>query len=576
MKMQNRYLCIVISVLVMIGLMTGCTSQNSDTKVAETVIIGEDLIYAAAEEGKTSSAIAVKDGMIAYIGDRDGVQEWIGEKTNVIQLDSGMVLPSFFEAHAHGHEGGLAELFEVNLYEADSVEAYQDLIRQFIEERADREFIIGSGWINGYAPAGGFTAALLDEVSTDKPIALISADHHSWWVNTKVLEMAEVTKETQEVPGGVIERDAKGNPSGVFRENANALITAVIPDYTVDELKQGILAYQQEVAGYGITAYWEPMVNLRKNMLQAYRELDDAGALILRVYGGYQLYSDADPLGELDQIAGLMKESRDEDFVLNGVKILVDGVVEGHTAYLLDDYTDTPGERGTLLWDQDLLNETVAKADKMGIIAHIHAIGDGAVKTAVDAYAYAAEKNGTTDSRHAITHLQIVDPVDIDRMGDLHVIAVTNPYWFCKEPGYFYELEVPYLGEERANSEYPMKAFFDAGVVVNMASDYPVTIPSRPLDAIQTGVIRCDRFADPETLQNPEQRVTVEQMLKAATLNGAYGNFTEDIFGTLEVGKSADLVILDRNLFGIEPAEISQTNVLKTMLKGEFIFDLTN
>ena len=190
----------------------------------------------------------------------------------------------------------------------------------------------------------------------------------------------------------------------------------------------------------------------------------------------------------------------------------------------------------------------------------------------IDACEYAFEQNGDRGNRHAITHLQVVDPADIKRMTDLKMVASANAYWFCKEPGYFYELEVPYLGEARANKEYPMKSFFDAGIYVATASDFPVTIPAMPLAAIQTGVTRCDRYSDPETLQNPDERVTVAQMIASTTYNCAYQYFMEEEFGSIEVGKSADLVILDQNLFDIDPVKIGEVTVLRTFLKGDTVF----
>jgi predicted amidohydrolase YtcJ len=280
-------------------------------------------------------------------------------------------------------------------------------------------------------------------------------------------------------------------------------------------------------------------------------------------------------------------------FEVNAIKIFTDGVIEGHTAYMLDDYYDEPG-RGEGPWPQDKLNEVVTKADALGVTVHTHAIGDAAVKQAVDAYEVAEETNGAKGkNRHAITHLQVVDPEDITRMGELGVIAVVNSYWFCREPGYFTELEYPYLGPVtgegkypggRAFSEYPMKSFYDAGCTVTMASDYPVTVPSRPIDAIEAGILRIDRYGDPDTELNPakdvasvkpveedgvivgftgyeadpdmKQNVTLEQMLDSASRAGAYALFAEDRYGMLEVGMEADLVVLDKDLFKIDPAEI--------------------
>lgn len=568
MKKRLPKLLLIIMVLALAApMMTACGNS------ADTVITGT--IYTADGEDSVVEAIAVKDGEITYAGDAAGVEEMIGNKTEVIETGDGMAMPSFIEAHAHGHEGGVAGVYEVDLYMGESVEDYQQAIKDFIKEHPDREFIVGSGWMNGYLPADGNYAALLDEVSTELPITLVSQDHHSYWVNSKALEVMGVDKNTEDIEGGVITRDAQGNPTGLFRENAQELVTSVIPEYTVEEFKEGILAYQNEVASYGITAYWEPMVNIKTNLLQAYEELDEEDALVIKTYAGWEIdqtSNDGDYIGALDEYETVRDENAGGMFELNGIKVFADGVVEGHTTFLLEDYADEPGVRGEGLWTQEDLNKFVAEADARGIVTHTHAIGDAAVQMTVNAVEYAKEQNPDSEVRHAITHLQVVDEADIQRIADLDIIAVTNPYWFCKEPGYYEELEVPYLGEERASNEYPMKDFFDAGAVVTVASDYPVTIPSMPLGAIQTGVTRCDRFGDPATLLGEDQKVTVLQMLKAATYNGAYQNYAEDTMGSLEVGKQANIIVLDQNIMECDPFKIGETQVLKTIFNGSVIY----
>ena len=211
------------------------------------------------------------------------------------------------------------------------------------------------------------------------------------------------------------------------------------------------------------------------------------------------------------------------------------------------------------------------KANELGLTVHVHAIGDAAVTMSLDAFAIAQAATGLADQRNAITHLQIVQPEDIGRMAELGIVAVTNPYWFFREPGYFYELEVPYLGEERAENEYPMKSFFDAGVVVTSASDYPVTIPPRPLDAMQFGVIR-QAAGLPKTLLGEGERVTIQQMIEATTINGAFQLKCEDRLGSIAVGKQADIVVLGRDITACDPETIADAEVLGTMVGGEWIY----
>lgn len=571
--MKRKIVSILLILLLAITILSGCDSQK-DSKMADTVVLGT--IYTADDKDSVVQAVAMKDGVYQYVGDEKGVKAYTGENTKVIKLEDGMAMPSFFESHGHASSGGMGKLFEVDMSSGKSVDDYVKIINAFLQENPEMKFLKGAGWVNGYCPKGGPTKDVLDKISTKIPIVILSSDHHSIWANSKAIELAGVTASTPDVPGGVIERDPVTKaPTGTFRENANGLIAKVIPDYSVEQYKEGILAYQNEVKEYGITSVFDPMLNIgeSENLFKAYNELDKSNQLKMKVYAGWQISQDKDPLNELDKVAKLKEESKGGNFELTSIKLFTDGVIEGKTAYLLDDYANTPGFKGVALWKQDLLNQVCAKADKLGLQIHTHAIGDAAVKMAIDAYEYVAKVNGTTDNRHAITHLQVVDPADFKRMADLKIVAVTNAYWYCKEPGYFNEVEVPYLGEAKANKEYPQKSFFDAGVVVSTASDYPVTLPPRPLEAIQKGITRTNLEGDQNTLLGPEEKVNITQMMRSTTMNGAYQNFAEDKIGSIEVGKDADMIILDKNIMKIDPYEISKTNVLKTIFDGKVIYE---
>lgn len=574
MKKTRNVLIGTLLLALAIPVMSGCGGGGSSSAAADTVIKGS--VYTADKNGTVAEAVAMKDGKITYVGEASGTDELTGNDTEVIELGDGLAVPGFVEAHAHGHEGGVASLYEVDLYGDTTVEGYQKTIAAFIKDHPDRKFILGTGWLNGYLPSGGNYAALLDQVSTELPIVLVSQDHHSYWVNSKAMELMKVDAKTKDIAGGVITRDKKGNPTGLFRENAKSLAEAIIPDYTVEEFKEGILAYQKESASFGITSYWEPMVNTKTNLLEAYSQLDEEGKLLIKTYAGYcvnETDNNGNPISMLDEVETAIKDNKGGDFEINGIKLFADGVVEGHTAYLLEDYADEPGERSEGLWTEDGMKAFVTEADSRGIVCHTHAIGDAAVKLTLDAYEAARKANPDSTVRHAITHLQIVDPSDIQRMADLNVIAVSNPYWFCKEPGYHEELEIPYLGKERASSEYPMKDFFDKGIVVTVASDYPVTMPAMPLEAIQAGVTRCDREGNKDTLLGESQRVTVEQMLQAATYNGAYQNYAEETLGSIEVGKQADIAVLDQNILECDAFDINKTKVLKTFRNGKAVYE---
>jgi len=247
-------------------------------------------------------------------------------------------------------------------------------------------------------------------------------------------------------------------------------------------------------------------------------------------------------------------------------------VVEGSTAYLKEPYKHLPNFRGEPRWDADKLNEMCAALDKNKFQIHVHSIGDAATAMTLDAFAFAAKKNGKRDSRNLITHIQLVDPQDILRFKELGVVAVPQPYWFMKDD-YYYNLQVPYLGQKRADEEYPMESFFKAGVVVASSSDYAVTIPCDPLHAIQIGITRSVLgVSDPKEILWPEERATLDQMIASFTINGAYANFLENTTGSIEVGKAADLIVLDKNLFFMSADKISGAKVILTFFAGKKIF----
>lgn len=561
-------LCIVISACLCMLFVTGC-GKEANVDAADTVITGA--VYTVDESNTIAEAVAVKDGEIIYVGDKDGADAYIGSETELIETGDGIALPSFVEAHGHGVQGGTESLYEVLLYEGGSYEDYLGIMEDFMKDvPKDTKFIRGSGWINGYTPEGGPKASDLDKITGDIPTILASGDHHSYWVNTACMKEVGILGDNANVKG--VEKDADGNPTGLLRETAMALVDKTIPDYTVEQYKKAIMYYQKEAVAYGITAQFEPMVNLNRseNILKAYNELDDEGALLMNVYGGYQVVPGDDIDEFVAEATAKKEEAAGGKFEITAVKILTDGVVEGHTTFLIDDYADASGDQGKPEFDTEYLKELYLKIQEAGLQIHAHCIGDGATKQTLDALEYVAEETGKTDCRHAITHLQVVAPDDIKRMAKLNVIAVTNPYWYLKEPGYYYEVEVPFLGEERASKEYPMKDFFDAGCIVTAASDYPVTIPPAPLGAIQQGATRVGE--DPETLLGEDQIVSVEDMVKTATYNAQYQNFQEEKTGSIEVGKAADIVVLDKNIYEIDPSEIAKTKVLKTFWNGETTF----
>ena len=547
------------------------------------LVLQNGFVYTVDKQCHRAEAVAVRDKEIAYVGDTKCVQEFIGPNTEVIDLAGKMLLPGFIDSHAHA-SATINEDDSVMLYHLDSKEAYVTAVKTFAEKHPEREVIYGNGWNNEVFPPQGPLKEDLDTIVTDRPVSLMSNDGHSIWVNTRALEMAGVTKDTPCPYGGMIEMNpATGEPSGTIRETARDLIQNVLPPYTVEQLKTGIREFMIEAARVGITTVHDPMLLLpdcdgqlngygsARNCIRAYVELLENKEMTLRVRGTIL----TDPTkgdSQVPDIVAACNDQQDPLFQITGAKVFVDGVVEGGTAYLLEPYAHKPDFRGEPLWEQEPLNSLCSAVDREKRQIHIHAIGDAAIRMSLDALAVAKDHNGRRDSRHLITHLQVVNYDDIPRFAELEIVGVPQPFWHVKGE-YFWGLEAVYLGRERAEKEYPLKSFLDAGVTLACASDYPVQVPSPPLLAIQLGITRrIPGESDPNEILGPNERMSLEDMITGYTINGAYANLVENETGSIEVGKKADLVVLDRNLFDIPETEIADTNVLLTLFEGKAIY----
>ncbi len=565
---------IKISSLAALGFVVADCGDNKaatggNGKPVDIVIYGN--FYTVDKKNPKAEAVAIKDGKFVYVGAAAGVKEYIGKNTKVQRYNNGVIMPGFVDGHAHGHLGGSKMLLMCSLNGCKTIEKIREKLKDFIAKHPEMERIQGIGWDDATFGASGPTAAMIDDL-TDKPVSLIDYGHHSYWLNSSAMKLKNITKDTPDVADGVIVRDAKGNPTGCFREGAKNYFEDLVYHFTVDQYKKAILRYQEVFLPLGLTMTFDPMVNLdygSENVMEAYRQLDDEGKLKIRVHGGYQVFADKNPVADVEHAVRLRKKFKGRRFDIDNIKILLDGVLESRTAYLNEPYSDSKdGYRGMLRFDTDTLADTVKKANELNITIHIHTIGDGAVTKALDAFEKAAS---APDKRNAITHMQLVKPADIDRMAKLNVVAVANPFWFTKEPDYHVKLSIPYLGKERAEKQYPMKSFFEKGIVVSQATDYPVTTDINPLLGIQSGIMR--QVPDkPETLLNPKESVTLEQMITAATLNGAYELKCEARLGSIEVGKEADMVALNSDITACTPEKITDAKVLGTMIGGEWVY----
>ena len=540
------------------------------------LVLVNGIVYTVDPARRVAQALAVRGREIVFVGRTTGGKNWIGPQTRVIDLQGKMVLPSFVDSHCH-LTSGVCEIYEPILHGIQTLEGYQQAVREFFIANPGLPGIQAGGWVNAVFDPHGPTRDLLDAVVSTIPVVLYSEDYHNAWANSKALELAGITAQTPDPVNGIIERDAAGNPSGTLREKAVDLVEKAVPAYTVAQVQEGLAWFQKKAHALGITTVYNPLVSWKKPTdLEALHAWEASGRLQLRVPSAVEV-EPHDSIEVLDELIRLRAQEQGEYFQILAAKIFMDGVLEGGTAYLEEPYLHMPGSRGILNWEPEKFNRMCVALDRAGFQIHVHSIGDAATRITLDGFAAARQQNGRRDSRHAITHLQLVLAADLDRFAELGVVAIPQPYWFLVDANYAQGLR--YIGPERVDRQYPMKSFFQKGVAVASASDYNVTLHPNPLVAIEMGVTRRaprdDRtYVDPDygRILVPGERVSVEEMIASFTINGAYAAFLEQEIGSLEAGKKADLIILDQNILKIEPAEIHHARVMQTFFEGREVY----
>lgn len=580
----------VMSLALTALLLVGCsapTVQPSQEPVPPAEDRGADLVFknglvqTMVNENDTAEAIAVKGDEIVYVGDNAGVEEFIGESTEVIDLNGQMLTPGFMDGHIHVPGMWLDRLFNISLENMTTNEEYLNAIKTFVDAHPGMDVYSARPFmLNAYQQADGTnpgpSKADLDAISADKPIIVRDVSGHTVWANSKAMEIAGVTKDTPDPAGGYIYRDENGEPYGALTDNAMKLVTDKITVNTTDEMyAEAIRAFMKEANAMGITG----LSNFTRggaSINKVYHDLETAGDLSLRM----RVVTTFNTNNTYDEILKRIQDSAQYDsemMTTSTVKLFYDGVTESGTAVMLDPYSETAGKghewHGEPIWSNEEFFQFVKDFDAAGIQVHIHAIGDGAVNKSLDAIEAAQQANGTGGkNRHTLTHVCAISDADIQRMADLGVISALQFLWMYADP--LYDLEAAYVGTEKAMAFYPTKNMWDAGCFITGASDAPVT-PYDVLDEIEVGVTRNSPYTgeDETDLRRwPEQALRPYQMLEAYTKNVAYQNFMEELIGTIEVGKKADLVVLSQNILTCEPKTISDTEIVYTVSNGQIVF----
>jgi predicted amidohydrolase YtcJ len=519
--------------------------------------------------GGEATALAIRGDRIAAVGTEPEVRALAGPRTEVLHLARRMVVPGFQDAHVHPAESGRDRLL-CDLSVSEEAAEYRELVAAYARANPDAEWILGSGWAMSAFPAGIPRREDLDAVVPDRPVYLPSRDGHSGWVNTRALELAGVTSSTADPERGRIERDpSTREPVGTLQEGAMRLVEDLVPEPSREEWEDGILEGQRYLHSLGITAWQDARVEAP--VQRAYVALAERGELTGRA--SISMWWD-NRRGE-DQVEELVGRRGSWPNLRAGtVKVFLDGVVENFTALLLEPYLDeagTPTEnRGIPMVDREALPLQVIRLHRKGFQVHFHAIGDGAVRLALDAVQAAVESEGRRDLRHHVAHIQLVHPDDVPRFGRLGVIPNAQALWACHEPQ-MDELTIPFLGSERAARQYPFGSLVRSGARLAMGSDWGVSSadPLLQMEVVTTRVAPEDRNAEPLF---PEERLDLKTALAAFTAGSAFANHLDET-GTIEPGKLADLAVLDRDILSPDAGPVGDARVLMTMVGGGIVHD---
>lgn len=568
-----KYYLILVS-----SLLAACSAENPSTTpgqvsgdIADRVFLNGS-VYTVDPVRSWAEAVAVRDGLVMTVGTGAEVEKLIGENTVVTDLAGQMLLPGLHDSHTHLLVGILTDEDCDLMYKetmADFRAALTDC--QALEGYGAEGWIVGGGWFEWMWPDANPNKSLLDEFFPDQPAYIVSSFGHSALVNSKALGLAGITKDSEDPFDGIIMRDPEtGEPSGTLRDGAMMIVQKVLPETTMDQRVRSVRDAIDFAHSYGITALIEP--GLDAKMMEPVLKIADEGNFNIRAKVSLSTiawHPGVFDEGVLEFLAGRDKWRR-ENIDVDSVKMYMDGVPESGTGALLEPYVSGDFGLGPRFYSQEEIDHYMIEFEKMGLQIHVHATGDAGTRMALNGFEAARKANGETGLRHQIVHLQLIDEADRPRFGELNVAATFQALWAWPDSTAT-GADTDLLGKERAWSMYPIGSVHRSGGRIVGGSDFWVT-ELNPMLAIEAAVTRQDPYNDSGPVLDESERIDVATMVDAYTINGAYVMGLDEKQGSIEVGKRADFVVLDKNLFEIPPADISKTKVVLTIFDGKDVY----
>jgi len=509
-----------------------------------------------------AEALAVEGNKIAEVGSNAAIAKRTGSGTQVIDLNGRLASPGFNDAHVHFLSGSLS-LFQVNLWEAGSLEEMQRRLADFAKAHPGEKWITGVGWEYGWFPDHRLpTKEDIDKVVADRPVYLKGFDGHTGWVNSEALRLADINSATQYAGYGEIVKNARREPTGTLKETAQSMVTRLIPQPTRERQIAALLEGQKMAAKLGITSIQNASGS--PDELSLYDELLKQNRLTVRAAVAMSV-APTDDAAVLETYAAQMRAHPGNWVQSRAIKLIMDGVIESHTAAMLEPYSDLPSTSGTPVWNQGALNNIVARAAKLGLQVYSHAIGDRAVRMALDAY----ERAGPAGKRFRVEHIETVSPTDLLRFAKFDVMPSMQPVHADPESAEPWERAA---GPKRSQLAFAWRDFEKSGAKLVFSSDWPASISVDPLRGIYCAVTRQTVDGDPKGGWFPAQRINLESALSAYTVMGAYASCEEDRKGRLKAGMLADVIVFSQDLFHIPASEIPKTHVVLTLVDGRIVY----